>query len=397
MTEKLYYEDSYKTEFTADIIEVIPYGERYAAILKNTYFYPESGGQPHDTGYIGDAKVLNVVLKDNIIYHIIDKQINTGAYKCTIDFERRFYNMQQHTGQHILSAAFIKLYNASTDSFHIGDNISHIDLNRTDLKDEEVSAAEDLSNNIIYKNLPVCTYIVSSEEAAKLPLRKQPSVKENVRIVEISGYDFSPCGGTHVKNTGEVGIIKIIRWEKNKDKTRLYFTCGMGALYYFRDVNNIVQMLANHFSTTVYEVTDRIVSLEHENKILQKEIKDLKNELGLHIAKDLFNSCENLNSDYKLVVKLFDNYDEELLRIISAKLSQNPQTISIIGNISDKQKFIVTRSEDINVNLKGLFSDIPMLFEGNGGGSSKQVQYVIKGNAEIIVNVLKEKLKEAVI
>ncbi|MDI6601462.1 MAG: DHHA1 domain-containing protein [Thermoanaerobacteraceae bacterium] len=397
MTEKLYYYDSYKTEFTGNVVEVRPYGEKYAAILKGTYFYPESGGQPSDIGYIGDAKVLRVAMNDKIIYHIIDKSIGTGEYQCKIDFERRFYNMQQHTGQHILSAAFVELFNASTDSFHIGEDLSHIDIDKPDLSEVDIMSVEVRANELIYNNIPVSAYIVTSEEATKLPLRKHPSVYNNIRIVEIKNYDYSPCGGTHVSNTGEVGIIKIIRWENTKNKLRIYFACGKGALLYFQEINHTIQEIANRFSTNVNDILNRISSMEQEKKNMQKNIKSLKNDLGLYIAESLYSKCEKLNAGYSFIANIFDGYDEELLRIVSAKLSQKPFTIIIIGNISDEQRFIITRSGDIDLNLKDLFIDISNYFECNGGGSNKQVQYSIKGDSEKIFSFLKEKIKKAIL
>lgn len=395
MTKKLYYDDSYVTEFKGNVIDVIPYNKGYAAILDETYFYPESGGQPSDTGYIDDARVLDVEFHDGIVYHILDKPLEIGTYKCKIDFDKRFQNMQQHTGQHILSAAFIELFNASTDSFHIGDEMSHIDIDKPGLSQAEIMSVEMRANEIVYNNIPVLSYIVTGEEAANFPLRKHPSVDKDIRIVEIKSYDYSPCGGTHVRNTGEIGIIKITKWEKSKNKLRIYFACGKKALVYFRKINKIIYEIADHFSANISDIPNRINTLELEKRGAQKEISTLKNELALYISDSLYNKCEKLNSNTKLIIDIFNEYDEELLRIISFKLSQKPKTLAILGNVS-KQKFIISRSEDLDLNLKELFSDIYNHFECNGGGSVKQVQYVINGDTNKVVDFLKGKIEKAV-
>ncbi len=396
MTKKLYYYDSYVTEFDGNVIEVRPYDDKYAAVLSETYFYPESGGQPCDTGFIGETRVSDVEMIDDTICHIIDDPIGIGIYPCKIDRERRFDNMQQHTGQHILSAAFAELFDAMTDSFHIGENMCHIDIDRPGLSQADIDSAEERANEILYGNIPVTTYIVTPEEAAELPLRKHPSVDKDIRIVEVKNYDYSPCGGTHVNNTGEIGIIKIIKWEKAKNKLRIYFTCGKRAAIYFRDINHTINKLAYHFSANIADIPDHVALAEQEKKKLQKEISSLKNELALYVADDLYGKCTKLNTEANLVVNIFNEYDEELLRMVSAKLSQKPYSISVLGNISRQQRFIVSRSNDTDLNLKELFGDLSDHFESSGGGSPKQVQFAIKGDPDKIIAFIEGKIRGAV-
>mgnify|MGYP000864369994 FL=1 len=395
MTKKLYFYDSYITEFTGNVITVIPFKDRYAAIMRETYFYPESGGQPSDTGYIDTVKVLKVEIQDGTIYHIIDSPIKPGSYKCKIDFDRRFDNMQQHTGQHILSASFYKLFNTMTSSFHIGREISHIDIDKPSLTESDIISAEICANEYVYNNIPVLTYIVTPEEAAKLPLRKSPTVNQGIRIVEVKDCDFSPCGGTHVKSTGEIGIIKITRCERSKNKLRLYFVCGKRALLYFCKINQSINDLASHFSTNIDDIPHRIEEAEQTKRKMKKEISSLKNELASNIADDLYSKRKNINPNLDLVIKTFNDCDEQILHMVSSRLTENPDCLSVLVNNSKQQKFIISRSADLDFNMKQLFEDLKDHFECNGGGNSKQVQFVIKGDGKNIITFIEEKIKDA--
>ncbi|WDC84731.1 alanyl-tRNA editing protein [Caloramator sp. mosi_1] len=173
--------------------------------------------------------------ENDTVYHVVDKKIEKNNVKCTIDFERRFDHMQNHTGQHLLSSVFITLYDAPTNSFHLGDDYVSIDIGLENITDEIVKNVEDRVNELIFKNIPVKSYIVNNEEAKKLPLRKLPPTDVNIRIVEIEGIDYSPCCGTHVRNLGEIGMVKILKTEKYKNMTRVYFKCGKRLLRDFQE------------------------------------------------------------------------------------------------------------------------------------------------------------------
>lgn len=213
MTEKLYLKDPYIKEFDANVISCIPYRDKYAVVLDKTAFYPEGGGQPSDTGYIDEYNVIHVLEENEQILHIVNDEISTKKVNCRIDWNRRYDFMQQHTGQHILSHCFLKLFNGNTDSFHLSDNSVSIEIDIINFTDEDLAVLEDMANDIIYSNLPVTSKIVNEKELNQFTLRKLPSVKDNIRIVSIGNIDHNPCGGTHVMRTGEVGIIKVIKWK----------------------------------------------------------------------------------------------------------------------------------------------------------------------------------------
>ncbi|MCM3537953.1 alanyl-tRNA editing protein [Priestia endophytica] len=197
-------------------------------ILEETAFYPTGGGQPHDIGTLNGIKVLTVEELDGEIRHYTERTLPDSDDKVVgvIDWERRFDYMQQHTGQHILSAAFAQLYDISTVGFHLGKDIVTIDLNISELTEEMISKAEKLANDIIIENRPIVTKWIEYDDLVNYPIRKTPSVKENIRLVIIDEFDYNGCGGTHPNTTGEVGAIKVLNWERQRKKIRLYFICG---------------------------------------------------------------------------------------------------------------------------------------------------------------------------
>ena len=233
MTERLYYQDSYLKEFKARVLKKIKIDNRPAVILDRTAFYPTSGGQPYDTGVIQDVSVAEVVEEGDEIIHILKEEIKgkiNSEVVGKIDWKRRFDHMQQHLGQHILSGALMKLWGVETVSFHLGEEVCTLDIAKEKLTGEEAKKAEECAYEIIFENRMVkCYFVEGEEELKRLNLRKMPDKKEEIRIIEVEGFDLSACGGTHCRATGEVGLIKITKWEKRGEKIRLEFICGTRA------------------------------------------------------------------------------------------------------------------------------------------------------------------------
>jgi len=232
MIEKIYYTSPYTTKWTASILSSFESNNRYYVELNKTAFYPEGGGQPSDIGTIAGHKVLDVTEKDHSVFHEIDKPLEVDIQvECEIDWNRRFDHMQQHTGQHLLSAILSDVFNIHTVSFHLGKDIASIDVNVPSIDDKALIEIEQAVNKAIYANKPLNTYYVSQDQLSTLSLRKMPELEdEQIRIVEIHTLDTSACCGTHVRSTGELGIIKLLKTEKQRGHTRLFFKCGMRAL-----------------------------------------------------------------------------------------------------------------------------------------------------------------------
>lgn len=375
MTRKLYHENVYLKEFTADIVGILEKEGKYHVLLDQTAFYPEGGGQPHDLGWIGDSEVEYVYEENNLIYHVINIPPEILQYvKCKIDWERRFDHMQQHLGQHILSSAFDNLYDAATVGFHLGTEFVTIDITLEDITKQQVERAEYLSNQVIWNNLHVKQLYPDSETLQSLPLRKQPKVTDNIRIVEIDQVDFSPCGGTHPSHTGEVGILKIRRWEKIRDTTRLEFICGSRALKDYTWKNDQINTLSNLFSVKDLDTQISVERMYHENQNMKKDLKSMKDLLMEYEAKSLYDQSEVSNSA-RIINKVFDGRDFGELRQLAAKVVSHPNVVVLLGTKdNEKAQIILSRSSEININMNELFKEIAPLINGKGGGNQQTAQ-----------------------
>lgn len=227
MTERLYYHDAFLREFDARVLSVNQEGDRWRVTLDRTAFYPTSGGQPHDTGTLGDVNVVEVLDSDNHeVIHFTDRAVAAGPIHGIIDWGRRFYHIQQHTGQHLLSAAFLELFQFPTVSFHLGRDTSTIDLAAPIIERRHLDAAERRTNEIIFEDRPVRVLFGTAQELAAAGIRKQVDREGILRAIEVEGFDRQPCGGTHVSRTGQVGLILLRKLEKVKGNWRVEFICG---------------------------------------------------------------------------------------------------------------------------------------------------------------------------
>lgn len=271
MTKKIYWENPYLHEYKAKIIDKKLKDNKWHIKLNKTIFYPDnSGGQLGDFGTINGNRVLSTYEEANDLIHILEKDIYTPIVELKIDYNRRFDLMQQHTGQHLLSGVFYNLLEAETVGFHLGEEIVTIDITIADLSKQEVERVELLCNKLIQSNFKVKSYFVAKDKVALLPLRKIPNISENIRIVEIDDYDFSPCGGTHLNNLGELGLIKINKWEKYKDNIRVEFICGMRAVNDYSMKSNIVKKSALLLSSKDTDLYDRLEKIYEDKNKLEK-------------------------------------------------------------------------------------------------------------------------------
>src|SRR5688572_11751498 len=262
-SERLYYTDAYLVEFDAVVRDVVQRNDRWKVTLDRTAFYPTSGGQPFDTGTIGEATVLDVFEEeDGTIGHLVDRQLETNSrVRGHVDWSRRFDHMQQHTGQHLLSAAFEREAGARTVSFHLGTSSATIDLDK-ELSAAQIALIEDVVNGVLWEDREICVKFVTANEAAKLPLRKDPTREGELRIVDIKDYDLSACGGTHVKRTGAIGMIAVSGSERFKGGLRVEFVCGNRALKAFRSLKNSVSGSVRLLSVLPEELPSAIEKLQ---------------------------------------------------------------------------------------------------------------------------------------
>lgn len=287
MSQRLYYSDSYLAEFTASVVETrsAP-GGRYHVIVDGTAFYPESGGQPADRGELGGRPVLDVQESgDGEVLHVMEAAIAPGpGIVGKIDRVRRFDHMQQHTGQHLLSAVCHERFKLKTVGFHLGPDLSTVDLDADRMEDSRLREIVDGVNAIIWDNRPVTARFYPKEEAEALGLRKPTAREGEIRVVEVEGCDRSACGGTHVCRTGEVGVLLALRTEKMKGKTRVHFVCGRRALRVFWEEHAVLSSLSALTTCGFVEMPGRVGKLMDDVRSLAKERSALKSELlGLRV------------------------------------------------------------------------------------------------------------------
>lgn len=382
MTERLYYEDSYLKEFKAKVLKKIKIDNQTAVVLDETAFYPTSGGQPYDKGVIQDVPVVEVAEEGDEIIHILKKELKekiNSEVVGKIDWRRRFDHMQQHSGQHILSAAFEKLWNAGTVSFYLGDEICTLDIMKDNITSEEVKKAEILSNNIVLENKPIKVYFVNQERANELNLRKIPPQKEDIRIVEIKDFDICACCGTHCGTTGEVGLIKILKWEKRGVKIRLDFICGKRSLkdYYWK--NELIKNISNKLTIKDTELGETVERMLEERKETRKESREIKEKLQEYEAKRLIDESSIRDDGIRIINKVFEEKNFQEARGLVQKIINLNDSVVVLAGIKNKgegegAKILFACSRVLKYDMNGLIREAGKFIEGRGGGAPNFAQ-----------------------
>lgn len=383
MSERLYYTNAYITEFDAQVIDVFPLaGEpknRIAVVLDQTYFYPNSGGQPADQGFLNDVPVVDVTIRPEdgaVLHHLDAGEFTAEQVSGRIDWERRFDHMQHHTGQHILSRAFIKVAKAETVSFHLGREATTIDVGRTDLSAAEMTAVEQLANRVIWENRPVYISFASQEVLAELPLRKRPPVKDGqpVRLVDIDGFDLTACGGTHVAHTGAIGLIKIVKQERRGDKTRVEFLCGHRAVSDYDEKNDTVHTLMGELTTAQNELLPSIQKLKEERREAYRTVKQLQEALQAYEAAALLAEAQQLG-DSRVVAQVFVDKTAAELKTLASQLTDNPAVVALLALAGEKCMLLFKRSDDAAGEMQVLLKQtLQQLGSRAGGGTAEQAQ-----------------------
>ncbi len=386
MTEKLFYENPYLEEWESEVIDIVEDDDKFLVVLDKTAFYPEGGGQPSDKGYIEDIEVTYVFEENDIIYHVTTKKPLNKKVICKLEFARRFNYMQQHSGEHLISAVLYNLFNTTNDGFHMGEDYVTIDNTISNITDEIVFKIENTANQYIYENIPIVDYVIQNKELHKMNLRKECKVDKDIRIVEIENLDKIACCGIHVRNTGEIGLIKIIKTEKYKGMTRIYFRCGKKAFEDFQSKHSIVTDLTRHYSMLEDEIVDKAKSDSSEIKSLLKHIKDLKEILYQYTVEDILK-----NHHSKLIEVSFVDKNFEDVQIINRRILEKINTFNIL--ISEKDnKVILSKSLDDNLHCGKLFKEHLSKYNGKGGGSKNQAQGAFEGREDMLgfISFIKE-------
>ena len=451
LTRKLYQEDSYVVEFTARVVSVEEHEGRQAIELDATHFYPEAGGQPCDTGMIGNVRIEAVVAlapgaegsscgdaagdANNTsstgradsdtpggggrILHITsgNPSFSSGdSVNAAIDWPARFLNMQQHTGQHILSQAFLSTLDAATVSSRLGTEHCTVDVSLRDLSWEDMEKVEKLANSIVFENRPVNIYEISPDEVEGLR-RKEPAGLERIRVVEIEGFDKTPCGGTHTRATGEVGLIKILRREKVRETTRVEFICGELARRDYFWKSRFVVELAQEQTTKDANVPDLVRGLYDEHKQLRFRHEKVKRELMGYRARTLFEAASQEIGDALVIVAHIEDAEPDEIRQMAGMLTgggpgsggpgcagqerdgspgdypdgadapgEDPDgecpeaeeppggMVALLASGRDKVNFVFARSENLDVDMRPLIKAATAIVDGKGGGRPEMCQ-----------------------
>jgi alanyl-tRNA synthetase len=376
--QSLYLHDPFTFEFEATVQEKIEHPNgTFWVVLDQTYFYPSGGGQEHDTGWLGDAGVVDVLIDRDrdVVIHVLNRDISSGLVKAKIDWERRFRHMQHHTAQHLLSQCFVRLFDMDTVSAHInGYSTSTIDIPIAQLNREDLNRVESLANQIIYENRTVKSYFVTPEEIADLPLRKMPKVSENIRIVEIDSFDYSACGATHCTQTGMIGVIKIIKTENQNQKTRSHFVAGIQALEEFQNYHDIVSSLAGRFSTHPQELADIIFQQSDRLRTIEKELASLRMDQIDAEAQKLISQSEKVSGN-QLVIASFEDRPIKEIRTLANETKRVEKLIAILAAYENKKMgILVTCGQETGLSAKELLQQILIIINGRGGGDEQIAQ-----------------------
>lgn len=369
MTQKIYYDSAYTRDWHTTVTGRVDKEDGIYVTLAETAFYPHGGGQPCDLGQIGGIAVLDVNIEDGEVWHKLERAPEQTEVHCEIDWERRFDHMQQHTGQHLLSAITLKLTEAMTLSFHLGTEYDTIDVAAAELGADQLTAIEQEVNRQIYRNARINTSWVTAEEAAQLPLVKQPTVTEDIRIVEIEGVEYNACGGTHVLATGEIGIIKLLKTEKVKGGTRIYFKCGTRALNEFTATQNVLNSIMIKLKTSKDELLERIEKMELEQKQLQTELSAVKTTNDAYYAEELLAARQGL-----VIAQVFEDKSLKDMQSLATKLTADHEGLVLFASISEAKVVLAQNGQPPEWACGPFFKGNLGAYNGKGGGSEKMAQ-----------------------
>ena len=376
MTQRLYHQDSYLKNFRARVSGVDRWKGKPAIELDRSCFYPASGGQPSDRGFLDGRPVVEMAEQRGRLLHVLEHEgLERGREVAgSLDWERRFDHMQQHTGQHILSQAFVQVLDWDTVSFHLGRELCTIDLTGDALTPEQIYEVEDVANRIIVECRPVRVHLVDARRQSEFPLRKPSGRKGTLRIVEISDFDFSPCGGTHCRSAGEVGLIKIRRWERAKKRVRVEFYSGGRALRDYRWKNRAVYRLSRLYSRPDREVVEAAMEHLEREEGLRKKLGEVRDRYLESEAARMLKDTPEVGG-IRVVRRVLNGMDMGAVRELGRKLVQDGEKrLALLGLEGESPALVFARSEDLPWHMGDWIRRAAPLIAGRGGGSPRHAQ-----------------------
>lgn len=359
MTEKIFYKDATAHTVTARVLGTGTDDNGHYAILDRSCFYPEGGGQPADTGAIGETEVVDVQNVGGEIRHYTVRELAKGEYNTAIDWLRRYDHMQQHTGQHLLSAVFEDSFGLVTNSFHLGTERVSIDLDVQAISAAHIKEVERKVNHLIAQHHPIETEWVTQEQAGQLALRKQPAVEGDVRLVNIAGIDLNACGGTHLGNTAQLGLLKIIRTERAKKATRVYFLCGDRALNHFELLQSVTDQLTKSLNVPVGELPMAAAAVLSDRRAKEKQLKNMSLQL-------LEAEAENMQPNGNMLMKEFSGRPfkdvQQLAKLVAGKYDS--LYLLFLLREDSQIRFVCAKGNSVSGDMLQV---LEAMFAGSGG------------------------------
>ncbi len=373
MTERLYYDNAYLTQFHATVLDCFAKDDTYLVLLDRSAFYPTSGGQPYDTGALGDARVLDVNVEDGLVWHTVDRPLAKGdTVEGRIDWARRLDHMQQHAGDHMIAGALHRLMGGVTIGLHISSDISTIDVampeGATRITDAEIRRIEEDVNEHIRRNVPIRCWFPEEAELAALPLRKKPTVSEHVRIVAIGDDEMVACGGTHPRSAGELGLVKILSVAPARGKMRVSFLAGQRAFADYQRCHDAVRTASQQLSTTAEGLGESIAALQERLRNAEITITQMKQDMLFARIPTMLKTAPALPCGAKLICG-FADADAASLKLLVSRLIQEPRVIALMGaKTGDSAVYVFGRSADVDADMGKLLRECAQPLGGKGGG-----------------------------
>lgn len=379
MTERLYYDQPYLTEFTAQVLDCRPNGDACDVLLSRSAFYPTSGGQPYDTGTLGGARVTDVNVEGGEVWHTVTQPLAVGeTVQGRIDWARRFDHMQQHAGDHMIAGALHRLMGGVTIGLHISEWVSTIDVAMpegvTRISDEALRRIEQDVNEHIQRDVPIRCWFPAPEELPALPLRKPPTVTEHVRVVAIGDDEMVACGGTHPSSAGQLGLVKILSVAPARGKMRVTFVAGQRALADYAACHDAAHGAAGLLSTGVEHLRDSVLAMQERLRAAEFELTRLRREQLLSQVQGMLADAERLADGTRLITRFVDA-DAALLRDVTSALIAQSGVIALLGaKTGDQAIYVFGRSADVGLHMGTLLGNAARPLGGKGGGRSDFAQ-----------------------
>lgn len=383
MTERLYYHDSFLREFDARVLSCVPEGDRWRVVLDRTAFYPSSGGQPHDTGKLGGVPVVEVADgQGREVVHYTSAELPSGEARGEIDWARRMDHMQQHTGQHLVSAVFIELFGFQTVSFHLGRETSTIDLNAPAIAPRHLEEAEQRTNEIVFEDRLVNVRFGTAEELAEAGIRKKVEREGVLRAIEIEGVDRQPCGGTHLARTGQAGLLLIRNAERRRESWRIEFVCGYRALGAARGDFATLTQAASLLSCGIPDVPAILTKTLEERRAQHGSSKKMEDRLAEHEARAMLASHPAETSGARIISGAIEDATPDYLKLLAGKLGGEAQVVALLAS-SSTGHLVFAQSKGGSGDMSTLLRETLKEFGGKGGGAKDFAQGSVTDLAKV--------------